>query len=58
MGRYNIINIQNAIDESYQYWNLNAGKGFDIYWAEYREYVPNLNGTTQIKLNFTGNTNK
>lgn len=38
MGRYNIQNIQQAIDESYQYWHLNSSKSFDIYWAGYGEY--------------------
>ncbi len=38
LGRYNVEHIQQAIDESYQYWHLNSGKGFDIYWAGYGEY--------------------
>lgn len=38
MGRYNVQNIQDAIDESYQYWHLNSDKGFDIYWAGYGKY--------------------
>lgn len=48
LGRYNIQNIQQAIDESYEYWHLTSNKSFDIYWAGYGVYWGERNSNQTI----------
>lgn len=54
LGRYTVKRIQMAIDESYKYWHINSGKGFDIYWGGYGEYWGNPSSKV---LKFEGNDN-
>ena len=56
LGRYNIKNIQQAIDESYEYWHLTSGRSFDVYWAGYGEYWGERTNN-QIILNCAENCN-
>lgn len=38
LGRYDVENIKLNIEESYEYWNINTGSEFNVYWAGYGKY--------------------
>lgn len=58
LARYELSKTQRLIKENYGYWHNNTGKGFDIFWAGYGEYLPlNEESEEKIILDFYGNRN-
>ena len=56
MARYGIEITRKIIEQCYQYWNLNSGKIFDIFWAGYGAYLsPSEESSTKTILRYQGN---
>lgn len=56
MARYDISLVKNVVAESYQYWNKNTWRDFDIYWAGYGQYLYHgIKNSSCVILQYRGN---
>lgn len=39
LARYNTSIAKSLINECYDYWDVNAGKAFDVFWCGYGKYM-------------------
>lgn len=59
LARYDIELTRKILDQCYQYWNLNSGENFDVFWAGYGAYLsPSEETSTKMILKYKGNENQ